>query len=274
MSVQRQEVPPAPSINMRQALSAFWHMPAITIARFTLASYIRSGWILGDIIFVWLLYAAFFFEFGGNVGYFFGTAGQGLGALAILGTVVMGQRAMNARVYLPLARITSRSSYIRGLVLATGVLRVPAFLLLLLLASSYHHFSPPPCTGPGGVGGCIAGATPGNITLGALGLVANCIVISTLVVTFSAPIATRLARILLLAWVAAVLYSNTALGPVAAVLSITRIPLMPLAACYNLGANGSIGWPGLLALLIAAAYVVGLTLLAEYWMSRRDLILH
>ena len=90
-------------------------------------------------------------------------------------------KLINARVYLPLARITSRSSYIRGLVLATGVLRIPAFLLLLALASSYHHFSPPPCTGPGG---CIAGATPGNITLGAIGLVANCIVISTLVVTF------------------------------------------------------------------------------------------
>ena len=271
MSVQRHEIPPAPSIDMRQTLSEFWHWPSITIARFTLASYVRSGWILGDIICVWLLYAALFFEFGGNVAYFFGTAGQGLGALAILGTVVMVQRAMNARVYLPLARITSRSSYIRGLVLATGVLRVPLFLLLLLLASSYHHFSPPPCTS---IGGCIAGATPGNITLGAIGLLANCIVISTLVVTFSTPIATRTARILLLAWVAAVLYSSTSLGPVAAVLSITRIPLMPLAACYNLGTTGSLGWAGMLALLVDAAYIVGLTLLAEYWMSRRDLILH
>lgn len=271
MSVQRQEVPPAPAVDMRQALSEFWHWPSVTIARFTLASYVRSGWILGDLIFVWLLYAIFFFEFGGNVVYFFGTAGQGLGALAILSAVVMVQRAMNARVYLPLARITSRSSYIRGLVLATGVLRLPAFLLLLALAASYHHFSPPPCTG---VGGCIAGATLASITIGAIGLLANCIVISTLVVAFSAPIATRLARIVLLAWVAAVLYSGTSPGPIAAILSITRIPLMPLAACYNLGTNGTIGWSGALAFVIDIAYIIGLTLLAEYWMAKRDLILH
>jgi hypothetical protein len=188
MSLQRQEVPPASPVDMRQMLGEFWHWPSVTIARFTLASYVRSGWILGDLIFVWLLYAIFFLEFGGNVAYFFGTAGQGLGALAILSAVVMVQRAMNARVYLPLARITSRSSYVRGLVLATGVLRIPAFLLLLALAASYHRFSPPPCTG---IGGCIAGATPALITIGAIGLLANCIVISTLVVTFSAPIATR-----------------------------------------------------------------------------------
>src|SRR5258708_26314580 len=74
----------------------------VTVGRFTLRSDVRSGWILGDVVFVWLLYAMFFLEFGGDVTYFYGTAGQGLGALAILGTVVMTQRAMNARVYLPL----------------------------------------------------------------------------------------------------------------------------------------------------------------------------
>lgn len=130
-------------------------------------------------------------------------------------------------------------------------------------------FSPPPCIG---IGGCIAGATPANITIGAIGLLANCIVISTLVVAFSAPIATRLARIVLLAWVAAVLYSGTSPSPIATILSITRIPLMPLAACYNLGASGTIGWSG--ALVIDIAYIIGLTLLAEYWMAKRDLILH
>jgi hypothetical protein len=271
MSVQHQGIPAAPAVDLRQMLRAVWRWPSVTIARFTLASYVRSGWILGDLIFVWLLYAIFFFEFGGNVAYFFGTAGQGLGALAILSAVVMTQRAMNARVYLPLARLTSRASYIRGLVLATGLLRIPAFLLLLALAASYHHFSPPPCTG---IGGCIAGATPASITIGAIGLLANCIVISTLIVTFSAPIATRLARILLLAWVAAVLYSSTSLGPIASILSITRIPLIPVIACYNLGANGTIGWSGALALAIDIAYIIGLSLLAAYWMAKRDFILH
>jgi hypothetical protein len=111
------------------------------------------------------------------------------------------------------------------------------------------------------------------MTVGAIGLLANCMVISTLVVTFSAPIATRRARILLLAWFAAVLYSNTSPGPVAAVLGVSRIPLMPLVVCYNFGATGSIGWIGVAALAMVVVYVVGLTLLAQYWMRKRDLLL-
>jgi len=269
MSVKSYETEIQPSFNVGHALKAFWRLPGLTVARFTLLSYMRSGWIIGDIVFVWLLYAIFFFEFGGNVAYFFGTSGQGLGALAIIGPVVMVTRAMNARVYLPLSRLTSRSSYIRGLVIATGVLRIPLFLLLLILAATYHEFTPPPCTG---FEGCIQGATIGNMLAGSLGLLANCIVISTLVVAFTAPIATRMARILILGWFAAVLYSNTSLGPVAAFLSFTRWPLIPMSICYNFGATG-IGWSGIVSLCLLALYIFGLTILAEYWMRRRDLLL-
>jgi hypothetical protein len=180
-----------------------WHLPTVTVARFTLRSYVRSGWILGDIVLVWLLYASFFFEFGGNVAYFYATAAEGLGVLTVLGTVVMVQRAMNARVYLPLARLTSRSAYVRGLILATGVLRVPLFLMLMLLAMAYHQFSPPPCH----IGDCIEGATIVNMSIGALGLLVNCIVLSTLTVVLSVPIATRRIQIVFLVWLAAVLYS-------------------------------------------------------------------
>jgi hypothetical protein len=270
MKSYEQPARPAPTLDLGQALWEFWRLPSMTIARFTLVSYVRSGWILVDIVFVWLLYALFFFEFGGNVSYFFGTSTQGLGALAILGTVIMTQRAMNARVYLPLSRITSRSSYIRGLAIAAGVLRVPSYLLLLLLAAGYHQFSPPPCTG---FEGCIQGATVSNIAVGSIGLLVICILISTLVVAFSAPIATRLARIVLLAWLAAVLYSNSSIGPVVSLVSITRIPLIPLSISYGFSATGVIGWSGLAGLAMMALYIVGLTLLAEHWMKRRDLIL-
>src|SRR5947209_2652229 len=269
MTIRSQETHSA-VLNIPQVLKEFWRLPSLTVARFTLVSYMRSGWILGDVVFVWLLYAIFFLEFGGNVAYFFGTAGQGLGVLAILGTVIMVQRAMNARVYLPLSRLTSRSAYIRGLIIATGVMRVPLFLMLLLLAQSYHQFSPPACDG---IGHCIEGSTLRNMTIGSLGLLANCIVIATLIVTFSAPIATRRARIIFLAWFAAVLYSNTSPGPVAAVLGVTRIPLIPLALCYNLGTMGTMDWSGVGALVMMAVYVVGLTLLAGYWMRKRDLLL-
>lgn len=267
MSVRSQGTTPLSGTS--SALREFWRLPGMTVARFTLVSYIRSGWILGDFVFVWLLYAIFFLEFGGNVGYFYGTAGQGLDVLAILSTVVMVQRAMHARVYLPLSRMTSRSAYLRGLIIATAVLRIPFFLMLLGLAMLHHNFSPPPCT----IGDCIQGATFSNMLPGALGLLVNCTVISTLVVVFSAPIATRRARILLFAWFAAVLYSNTSLGPVAAVLSVVRIPLIPLTICYSFGTTQSIDWSGIVALVMSAVYIVGLTLLGEYWLKRRDLIL-
>lgn len=269
MSIRSEETQPTPLMSAAHMLRELWRLPGMTVARFTLVSYIRSGWILGDVVFVWLLYAIFFLEFGGNVAYFYGTANQGLGVLAILGTVVMVQRAMNARVYLPLSRITSRSAYIRGLIIATAMLRIPLFLLLMVLAMLHHNFSPPACT----IGDCIQGATLSNMLPGAIGLLANCTVISTLIVIFSAPIATRRARILLLLWFAAVLYSNTSLGPVAAVLSVVRIPLIPLTICYSLGTTQSIDWSGIGALAIMVVYVVGLTLLGEYWLKRRDLIL-
>src|SRR5215467_1620212 len=245
MNTSSHETRPAPMWNIAPSFKGFCRLPSVTVARFTLRSYIRSGWILGDIVLVWLLYAAFFFQFGGNAAYFYTTAGQGLDVLTILGTVVMTQRAMNARVYLPLARLTSRSSYVRGLILATGVLRVPLFLMLMLLALSYHQFSPPKCF----IGDCIEGATVANMTIGAIGLLANCIIISTLTVVLSRPVATRRVQIVFLAWLVAVLYSNSNLGPVAGFLAVSRIPLAPLAACYNLGATMS--WYGLLMLALA-----------------------
>ncbi len=54
---------------------------------------------------------------------------------------------------------------------------------------------------------------------------------------------------------------------------MTRIPLIPLTACFNFGAVGSIDWSGVGALVMVVLYIVGLTLLAEYWMARRDLLL-
>src|SRR5437879_11873097 len=97
-----------PLLGTFSALREFWRLPSMTVARFTLVSYMRSGWILGDVVFVWLLFAIFFLEFGGNVAYFFGTAGQGFGVLAILGSGVMMPRAEGPPVSLPLLGLVSR----------------------------------------------------------------------------------------------------------------------------------------------------------------------
>jgi hypothetical protein len=95
-------------------------------------------------------------------------------------------------------------------------------------------------------------------------LIVNCIVLSTLTVVLSVPIATRRIQIVFLAWLAAVLYSNSNFGPVASALAVTRIPLAPLAACFGFGTTGIVGWYGVLMVIVAVGYVVGLTLLAGF----------
>src|SRR5437016_532512 len=126
----------SPAISLSSILPSplsLWRSQAATIARFTLLSYMKSGWILGDIVFLWLLYAIFFLSFGGDVSYFYGTAGPGLAILAVLGTVIMNWRAMQAKIYLPLSRLTSRTAYVFGLIIATSTLRILSFMLMLLL---------------------------------------------------------------------------------------------------------------------------------------------
>lgn len=73
-----------------------------------------------------------------------------------------------------------------------------------------------------------------------------------------------------LLWLALALYSfsNGALP------AWVHLPLLPLAACYDFGVNGTVGLTGCWALLVEAAYVAGLVLLAQHWLARRDLILH
>ncbi len=245
--------------------TSLWHSPTLTIARFMLKSHIRSGWILGDIVFIWFLYAAFFFEFGGDVAYFYGVMNQALSVLAVLSTIVMMQRAMTARMYLPLSRLSSRSAYIRGLILATAFLRVPSFLLALLLALGYHSHIP--------IFG-IQGATFSNMLPGALGLLLNTIFVSTLTVVLYRPIATRLLQIIFLAWCAATIYSNADINIIAQYLSVTHLPLIPLTVCYSLGTGGVVDTYSLGMVFVIIGYIVGLTFLASFLLNRRDLILH
>jgi hypothetical protein len=247
------------------SLTALWRSPTLTIARFMLKSHIRSGWILGDIVFIWFLYAAFFFEFGGDVAYFYGIMNQALSVLAVLSTIVMTQRAMTARMYLPLSRLSSRSAYIRGLIVATAFLRVPSFLLALLLALGYHRHIP--------IFG-IEGATFSTMLPGAVGLLLNTLFVSTLTIVLYRPIATRLLQIIFLAWCVATFYSNTGINIVAQYLAVTHLPLIPITVCYSLGTGSAVDIYSLGMVLVIIGYIVGLTFLAGFLLNRRDLILH
>jgi hypothetical protein len=103
---------------------------------------------------------------------------------------------------------------------------------------------------------------------GSVGLLANCIVIATLTITLSPPIATRYARMVFLFWLALTLYS-LAQGDA---LPWWALPFAPLSASYSLSSAG-FSSQAIVGLVGAAVYVVGLTALAQWWMARRDLAL-
>jgi hypothetical protein len=239
-------------------LSAFWHLPGVTVARFTLRSYLLSGWLWGEFVFV-LAFFPVFWTYPGTEDYFFSTGGVGLGVLGLVGTAIMVHRATSARAYLPLARLPSRAAYARGLALATGVLRLPWYLLLLGLALAFQRIIEPRAA---------------DILLGSLGAVANCLVISTLTVVLSPPIATRLMRIGFLAWLVVALAPAPGVDWLATLFSLARLPLLPLAANIGLGTMPNLGVLGLWPLVVAALYIVGLALAADFLLKRRDLILH
>ncbi|MGH7085067.1 MAG: hypothetical protein ACREFN_08770 [Acetobacteraceae bacterium] len=227
----------------------------MTIARHILSSYARSRWLWGEFVVVLAFYTLYDLEFPGTTTYFFGTAGEGLGALAIVASAILAGRATHARMYITLARLPSRGAYVRGMILAASALRVPLYLVLMVLALVTHRIT-----------GTI---TLGGMFWGSVGLLANCIILAALTVTLSPPIATRFAQMAFLFWLALTLFS-TSQGDI---LPWLALPLAPLAACYTLTTSGFSG-QALLALVGAAVYVVGLTALAQAWMARRDLLLH
>lgn len=108
-----------------------------------------------------------------------------------------------------------------------------------------------------------------NLFWGSVGLLANCIVLAALTITLSPPIATRYARMVFLFWLALTLYSFTQGN----VVSWLAVPLVPLSAAYTLAAAG-FSFQAFVALTGAAIYLVCLTVLAQWWMARRDLSLH
>lgn len=111
----------------------------------------------------------------------------------------------------------------------------------------------------------------GYCSIGTLGLSTFA---SVLTIILYRPIATRLMQIAFLAWCAAMFYSNTSPTIVAQDLSVTRLPLTPIIACYNLGTTGTIDLYGFSMLLLTLVYIVALTFLTDFLLNRRDLILY
>ena len=242
---------------------SFWRTPSMTIARLTLESYFRSGWMWTEFVLVLVFFAALFFPFQEDIPYFYGTSNWDLSAIAVLGAAIMVRQATSARTYVLLARLSSRASYSRGLMLAAAALRVPIFLFMLLLVLLAHRLINPAVD---------------KMFIGAIGVLPTTILVSVLTVALSSPIATRLMRILFLAWIAIVLFSISPIfiipSPVLNVLGIVRIPLWPISVCYQVSVSGTISLTGVLGMLLVAVYIIGLALVAGKWLERRELLLY
>jgi hypothetical protein len=242
---------------------SFWRTPSITIARLTLESYYRSGWMWTEFVLVLVFFAALFFPFQEDVPYFYGTSNWDLSAIALLGAAILVRQATNARTYVLLARLSSRASYSRGLMLATAALRIPIFLFMLLLVLLAHRLTNP---------------TADKMLIGAIGLLPTTILVSVLTVALSSPISTRLARILFLTWIALVLFSLSPVFMVPSsilnILGIVRIPLWPISACYQMSVSGTIGVQGVIGILLVGAYIISLAFIAGKWLETRELLLY
>jgi hypothetical protein len=244
-----------------QAWVRFRQRPEFTIARQLLLSHFRTGWLWGEVLLVLAVYAVFFDYPGttGDIVYLSGFAGRVLTGLAALSTAIMVHRAFAARAYLPLARLSSRGTYVRGVFLAAAFLRLPLYLELLALYFFQHH--------------TLAANWPVALLAGSIGLLANCTLVVAIALVLSPPIATRIELIIFLFWLCLALTSYTLEGPLDVVLTPLRWPLLPIIACYDFGQTGTIdGW-GVVALVAMAAYVVGLMRLAGSLLARRDLML-
>lgn len=235
----------------------------ITVARLTLASYLRSGWMWAEFVLVLAFFAALYFPFMESTAYFNGTSNFSLGAIAIVGPAIMVRQATSARTYLLLARLTSRTAYSRGLMLAAAFLRIPLYLLFLTLVLLAHRLTDP---------------TPDALFWGMVGLLPNTILVAVLTVCLCSPMATRLRRIYFLGWVALVLFSFKPLIPLPswleAALSISQFPLWPVAANYTLSVAGEFDLLNLLALGLTVVYWILLAVIAGYWLEKRELLLH
>jgi hypothetical protein len=245
------------------ARGGLWRSAELVVTRHALVSYLRSGWLWAEAAAVLVVYVIFF-DYPGvtaDIPYLFGFAGRVLGGLSAIGAAILVHRGMRANAYLSLVCLTSRSSYVRGLFLATAALRLPLFIELFVLYIAKHHAF---------ASGVNWG---GQLVAGTLGLLIICLLLDAVVFVLSPPIGSRGIQIICLLWLVAALSSYAEVGALAGPLAIARLPLQPVAACFELGTTGLNGFAGVLALLLVAACIAALLRLAEWLIARRDLLL-
>jgi hypothetical protein len=247
----------SPARNLRAQLAAPWRAPVVVVARHALLSYLRGGWLWGEALVVLAIFAITFRPFTVNSDNFFGVAILTLGALAFVGTIVLVRRGMRARAYLSLARLPSRGAYIRGLALAAGALRIPLYLQLLALELLSRGLLDP---------------SPQRLLIGSAFLLLETSVLSALALLLTPPITTRIAWIVVLAWLVGALTSYTQ-APFATWLTPLQLPLQPFIACFTIATTGALTWSNAWAPALAVVYFAAFVAFAQARFARRDLVL-
>jgi hypothetical protein len=229
-----------------------WDAPVLAVARRTLGRYVFSVWAAVDVI---LVVAIFAFSYGSpfNTLSFFSTAAFLLAILSAISAYGLVHGVVPPEVYLPLAQRYGGARCVGGLALAAALIRAAAYLLLLALCLAFRRFTVAPL---------------GMLLVGSLGLILACAFVATVIIALSAAIAPRAAR-----WAALVLLvlgfaSYDAGGPLGVVLLVTRLPLLPFVAAYALGLGDASVWAWLGVLLLLPGTLVGLIILAGYWLRR------
>jgi hypothetical protein len=175
---------------------------------------------------------------------------------------MMVRHSAGARVYVVLARLPARAMYIRGLMLAAAILRIPLFLLLLTLALALQRIEHP---------------TLPPLASGAPGLLVICILLAVLTVALSGLVAARRARIAFFLWLALtfVSFDSGLETHVPAGLSnlflLARTPLLPIYAVAGSSSRGLITLQDAGALGLVGLYLLGIALVAGAAFERRQL---
>jgi hypothetical protein len=256
----QQPVSPLALLAYLASATGFQKSVMLETAELALRRWSSSRWLFLTLFLTLVLFfICFRYPFGAS--YFYDIATFGLGAITATAAYVLVRWVTPPMWYIRYGHRTSEKSVFAGLVLAMAAISASLIFTMLFLALVTERF---------------VDTGPGPLVAGAIGLLANCILIGTLTMTLSTPATTAAMRRIFLVWLILAFASYQASGILAVVIFPARLLLLPVAACYDFGNSGSIGWGGLLALLVQAGFVIGLVWFHEaslrhHWLRARHL---
>lgn len=227
-----------------------------TLTRSIAVRYLRSRWFVAEVVAIAVMFALCFgAPFDGA--YFYRIAGLALSLFALFATYGLDHAVTLPHTYLRRSLRTLGRPTVAPLVFVAAIARLITFVLLLSLVLIFHRLN---------------AVEPLALLAGAVGLLANCALVATVTIVCSTPFAGRGVQFGLLAWLVAALatYSpSTLFSSVPVVSWVLRLPLLPFAACYDLGVTGMIGWSGVAALLAEVGVIAVAVALADTGLRRR-----